>query len=222
MLFKKDKSTKCDNCNSRVEKKHNFCPYCGHNLMPENSRTYGFLGRTDSPQEKTEMPSQGFGITDKMLNSMINSLMKNLEKQFNSLEKDPDFLNPIEPNTKIKRLPNGISIKMTPLNNPSTKKNKEDNFNKTLNENQIKKMSELPRKQAKSNVKRLNNKIIYELSTPGITSTEDIFISKLESGYEIKAIGSKNLYVNNLPLNLPLKRLSLLKNKLLVEFRTEE
>ena len=83
-------------------------------------------------------------------------------------------------------------------------------------------MSTLPREKAKTNVKRLGDKIIYELATPGVSSPEDIFISKLETGYEIKAIGSKKIYVNSIPINLQLKNYSISKSKLSVEFKAQE
>ena len=65
------------------------------------------------------------------------------------------------------------------------------------------------------------DKLIYELSTPGLDSKEDIFLSKVETGYEVKAIGSKKVYVNTLQVNLPLHDLSVANNKLLVEFKTK-
>jgi len=85
----------------------------------------------------------------------------------------------------------------------------------------LKKMGSLPRAKAKTSVKRFGNKVVYELSTPGVISAEDVFISKLESGYEIKAIGDKKVYVNSVPINLPLKKYSIVNNKLLFEFLAE-
>ena len=83
-------------------------------------------------------------------------------------------------------------------------------------------MSNLPRAPAKTSVRRLSDKVVYELSAPGIESVEDVFVSKLENGYEIKAIGGKKVYVNSLPVNLQLKGFSISENKLLVEFKPEK
>ena len=82
-------------------------------------------------------------------------------------------------------------------------------------------MSTLPRTQAKTNIRRLSNKVIYELATPGLQSVQDVFVSKTESGYEIKALGDKKIYVNNLPIDLPMRGFSVEDNKLLVEFKTQ-
>ena len=87
---------------------------------------------------------------------------------------------------------------------------------------QLERMIGLPRAPAKISMKRLGNKIVYELSTPGIKSHEDVFVSKLESGYEIKATADKKVYVNSIPLELPLRMVSLADNKLIVEFNSQE
>ncbi len=179
-------------------------------------RNYGILGRFDG--EDVEAP-ENFGITDKIINSLINNLMKNLDKQFR--EMDRSIAREIE-RTEIKSFPNGVKIK---IGYPATEKQRPKTnsiLKKQLTPEQIQKMSSLPRAIAKSSMKRLSDSITYELMTPGVESVQDVFISKLEEGYEIKAIGSKKVYVNSLPLNLPLKKLSLLDNKLLVEFKTEE
>lgn len=86
----------------------------------------------------------------------------------------------------------------------------------------MKKLSSLPRTTAKTKIKRLSDKVIYELAAPGIESPEDIFISKLENGYEIKAIGKKKIYTNSLSIDLPIRGFSLTDNKILVEFKTEK
>jgi len=71
-------------------------------------------------------------------------------------------------------------------------------------------------------MKRLSDKIIYELTTPGINSPEDVFFAKVETGYEVKALGKNKVYVNNLPINLPIQGFRIKDDKLLVEFRTQE
>jgi len=221
MFFDKKDMKKCEGCGRKIEKNYSFCPHCGNSFTdPEKEKQeYGMLGKNDfiEPDMHNQF-DQGFGITDKIFTSVFNSLMKNLDKQFQNqfreMEKEMD-------NTEIKTFPNGIRIKIaTPGNH--VKKTKEQNPKKTITQSQIKKITSLPKAQAKTNVKRLNNKVIYELSTPGVTSQEDIFISKLESGYEIKAIGEKKIYVNNLPINLPLQRYAIEKNKILVEFLAQE
>jgi hypothetical protein len=79
----------------------------------------------------------------------------------------------------------------------------------------------LPRVEASSSMKRLGDKIVYELKTLGVSSLEDVFVSKLAEGYEIKAIGTKKVYVNSLPVELPLQGYTLHEKGLTLEFGTQ-
>ena len=213
MFFKK-KPVKCGNCRSKIKGKYSFCPYCGSSLANEdkNFKDYGLLGKG----EELGMPIEtGMGFTDKIIGSLVNTLMKSLDKQFNQLDKEFGKVDRAE----IRSFPNGIKIKIGHVaQTTQTKKPKERTFKNQITQEQIDKMSSMPRVKAEAKVKRLNDKVIYELNIPGIQSPHDVFISKLESGYEIKAIGNKKVYVNSLPVNLPLQSLSIDNNKLFVEF----
>ena len=218
MIFNKKnkKQIKCESCGSSTEEKHNFCPYCGNSLidLKKEEENFGLLGRDDlTVPEENYHRVQGFGITDKLINSLMNSMMKNLDKQFKEMEKQME-------NTEIKTFPNGVRIK---ISGPFASKPKRQIIPKpTIQPEQMKKISSLPREKAKTSVKRIGGKIVYELATPGVSSIQDIFISKLESGYEVKAVGDKKIYVNSIPLNLPIRKYSIIKNKLSVEFLSQE
>ena len=126
-------------------------------------------------------------------------------------------------NAEIKPMRNRFSIRIGPktTNKNIEEKPKAATSRKGPSQEQMRKISTLPRKSANTNVKRLGNKIIYELGMQGIKSPEDIFVSKLENGYEIKAISDKHVYVNTIPLDLPVKTFKLEKDKISVEFKTE-
>ncbi|MAG24371.1 hypothetical protein CMI47_02230 [Candidatus Pacearchaeota archaeon] len=223
MLFKK-KDKKCESCNSKIVGTFNYCPHCGASTIDKEkqAKSYGLLGKTDSIEDEPQV-SQGFGLTDKLVNSLMNSVMRSMEKQFKDMDKDiSKQLNKPE----VQSFPNGIKIKIAgPFTQEQTQnKPKKENIakQKPLSEKQIEQLSSLPKSKAKTSLKRLPNKVLYELSTPGVSSLEDIFVSKLEQGYEIKALGKKKVYVNSLPVELPLKKYSIEKNKLLLEFTPEE
>ena len=206
MFFGNKKKIECGNCGSKVSKRYSFCPHCGIHLNDEeNLEDYGMLGKSDlTPLSNFPVP-----FTDRMFASIVGSLMKSLNKQMMDLD-----------NTEGSPLPNGIKISIgVPQNQKIPKKTKEK---KQLTEEQLEKLSRLPRAQAKTSVKRLSNKIIYELVAPGVESANDIIISKLESGYEIKAISNKKLYVNSLPINLPINSYSTDKNKVFIEFKSQQ
>ncbi len=216
MFFKKKEkkeSIKCENCDSLVSRKYSFCPHCGYNLLDleEEMKDFGMLGRSDLVEEeliKNSIAQNSLGITDKILGSLVNSLMKNLDKQFRtSLE-----------NAEIKTLPNGIKIKIGMQQERKPRKSKI--LDRPLTAEQLKRISSLPKTDAKTNVKRLSDKIIYEINAPGLSNVDDVIVSKLESGYEIKAIGDKKVYVKNVPINLPLYSLYIDDSKLFVEFKT--
>jgi len=224
---KNKNTTKCHNCQSSVSDKFSFCPHCGESLISagDELKNFGMLGKNDVKEKdliNNNFMQPDFSITDKLIGSLMNSLMKNLDKQIKEAEKE----NIVE-NAEIKSFPNGIRIRIgppIPINQQQSQVHKKHKnvIKKQLTEEQIQKMSRLPRAAAKSNVRRLSDKVVYELSTPGLENTDDVFISKLENGYEIKAIGSKKVYVNSLPVNLPLRSFSIAENKLLVEFKLHE
>jgi hypothetical protein len=217
MFFKnkKENSRKCENCGTRSDEKFSFCPFCGNSFIDpmKEKLDYGLLGKND--MEENAFPIGNSGFTDKLFNSLLSTMMKSLDKQLQNQFKD--FNN--SEKTEIKTLPNGIRIK---ISGPFMEKPEKQIKALEIKPEKLKRMSSLPREKAKTNVKRLGDKIVYELSTPGVSSREDIFISKLESGYEIKAIGDSKVYVNSIPLNLPLKKYSITDNKLSVEFFSKE
>ena len=193
MLFgKKKKEIKCESCGKAIEDtgKFSFCPFCGNPLMDKESEfeDYGLLGKNDS-DDTDSFSLASMGITDKLINSIMRSMMKS----FNSQLKNP----PKDAKTEIATLPNGIKIRVSsiPLNQLAQKKpRKAQPILPKLTEEQIERMSKLPRITAKSSSKRLPDKVIYELATPGVKDIKDVLVSKLETGYEIKAIGDKKVF----------------------------
>jgi len=221
MFFNKKKAKeKCENCGAGIDGRNNFCPYCGVSFVDhqKDREDFGLLGREDIPDMNGDggFPAQGFGLTDRLVSSLFNSLMKNLDKQFRNqmLNTKDDF-----EGAGIRGFPNGIKIKILgPFAMQPRRRQRKQEETQKIGEVQLRRMSELPREKAKANVKRIGDKVIYELSAQGITSIEDVFVSKVETGYEIKAIGEKKVYVNNIPINLPLTKYSIIKDKLLLEF----
>lgn len=222
MIFDK-KKLKCANCNSQIDKKFSYCPYCSYSLIDKEKevRDFGLLGKRDEQLSTPVIGGGSMGLTDKIVSSIMNSIMKSLEKQFQQMDKNfsKEFMSSMG-NAEIRPLPNGIAIKISPQANQEQKQPKPKETKRTLSQEQLNKITALPKEKAKTSLKRLNNKLVYELATPGVSTLEDVFVSKLESGYEIKAIGSKKIYVNSLSVELPLKSYALAKDKLVLEFKT--
>lgn len=196
-------SKKCDNCKSKIKKEFSFCPYCG---ASSDKADYGILGRDDSMQQ-ADLP---FGF-----NKIFNSLLKQLNKQFKSLEKEI-----VRGNTE-----NGVTISITSdgfspiLKIDKVKDNVKDIKNKKiLNEELIKKLMTLPRKEAKADIRRFGDRIIYEINLPGVNSIKDIILTKLEKSMELKAASDKHVFIKSIPVNLPVKRYFLENEKFVIEF----
>lgn len=213
------KETSCNRCKNRVNKEYSFCPRCGLPMTDpiKEQKEFGMLGKHDLTEDELmrNMPiDNNLGMVDKMVGSLMTNLMKSLDKQMRQIEKENG--QPVNPQgIRIEiGIPQGKRPRKSGMpSNPSRK---------DITEEQIQRMISLPRKQAKTNIRRLSDKVIYELTAPGINSPEDIFVSKLETGYEIKAIGEKSVYVNSLPVELPMKGFAIKDDKLLVEFKIQE
>lgn len=208
-------SKKCAQCEGKLKEVYSFCPFCGIDLRnPEaDIRDFGMLGKND---EVLGAPITGgfggIGINERMINSIFSTLMKSFEKQMNNVQEgENDNMRP-----EIERFSNGIKIKLGGSARQPARK--QHTHKKAITEEQIQRMSKLPRSEAKADVRRFSDRVVYELKAPGVDNIEDIFISKLENGYEIKAIGSSKVYVNSIPVNLPLKKYSINDKVLSVEF----
>jgi len=223
MLIRK----KCQRCGRKISKEYDFCPYCGNDFRWEkaknNERDYGMLGKEDA---LNEFPSFGMPLNmGNLLNSsMFNSLFKEFDKQFREFDKEL-------PKNNVKKNGISISISMGDGKNPDVKisgfgpdfKNlKNESREKTmpkqeLTDEEARKLSKLPKKEAKTEVRRFSNKIVYEIELPGIKSLRDIIINRLENSIEIKAFSEENAYFKLLPVNLPIINYKLEDNKLILE-----
>lgn len=188
----------CNRCGKEVKKEFNFCPHCGHNIQQEKERkNYGLLGRdNEAPQNNNDIPMMPMGL-NKIMNSLMNQLNKELGGmgkgiQINFSSNIPGLENPSQKRPTIKKIP--------------------------ISQEKMERIAKLPRKEAKTEMKRMGNKIIYDIKLPGVKSTSDIIINKTESGIEIKAISDKVLHTKTIPLN-KLLRYRLMNEILNMEFQ---
>lgn len=186
-------SVKCKQCQGKIKESFDFCPHCGLDLRNpgKDSKNYGLLGKNNHIEGMPVIGGAGLDLSDKMMDSMMKSLFKILDKQMRAMGGDVQ-VQVGQPKQQVRR--------------------------KSITKEQQTRMIGLPRVPAKTNVRRLSDKVVYELDAPGIESIEDVFVSKVESGYELKAIAKKKVYVTSLPVNLPLKSYSLHDSGLTVEF----
>ena len=202
------KKQDCPKCKSSVKADFDFCPHCGSDIRnaEKDLQDYGLLGKNDVTQ--TPLVGGGsMGFSDKLINSIFTQLMKTLEQQMRGTPQQAE-------NTEVRQLPNGIIMTVNSQRKPAPKANKR----RVLSETQVKRMAALPRGEAKTDVRRLSDRVLYELKAPGVGSVDDVFVSKVESGYEVKVISEKKVYVNSLQIDLPLKGYSLNDKGVTFEF----
>jgi hypothetical protein len=221
MFFKKKKkkeATACPKCKSEINVQYSYCPYCGlHLVNPEKElKEFGMLGKNDIAD--AEMIRHAFatnlGIADKLIGTLVNSLFRNLDVQVREIRETQNL-----EATEIKNTPTGVKIRIgMPVQQRRRPASSRDA--RTMSDAQLARLAELPRTEAKTNIRRLGDKVVYDLAAQGVASVDDVFVSKTESGYEIKAIAKNKVYVNNVPVNLPLRGFSIHEKGLTVEFST--
>ena len=205
------KAKRCKRCEGKIKDSFDFCPYCGFDLRnPEKDlEDFGLLGKGNHMYGLPLIGGGGFGITDSIAKKILKNFMNSIPEIMKNLETQMDDMNP-----QVKNLPNGIQIRV----GGDFRKRKKKSGKRAITQEQVIRMSKLPRVEAKAGVRRYSDKVVYEIKAPGIDSVDDVFVSKLESGYEIKAIGKKKVYVNSIPVNLPLRGYSISEDGLNIEF----
>ncbi len=243
-MFKK----KCKKCNYEISRKFKFCPSCGSSTKKTNEKDYGLLGLDDEEKQNNLLPELGaFGgnMLNKMLGSAMRMLEKEMQKEMNGNLRNQKNLEDIENQPRVKsHLQLYINGKKVDLGEMQPGQIKRINVNKLGNrpvqpiqgildqeaptsklpmpdEELLIKSSKLPRQEAKHRLKRLSNKISYEIDAPGIKSLDQILINKLEEGVEVRLFTKDKVLTKNINLSLPLTAYSLRKQKLFLEFQTK-
>lgn len=208
-MFKKHK---CSKCGKGLDSKANFCAHCGSRI--NSKEDWGMLGKDDFEKEISSPFDDLFsGFGGGMLNKMINQTMKMIEKEMNKdLNKTQQ-----NPHSTMRLMINGQEID---LNNMQPKKEQvkkvKELKQKDLPFNKLENFSKLPRKEPETSVKRLQDKIVYEINLPNVKNEKDISIMKLENSIEIKAVSNKNSFFKIIKLSNPILSYSLEKGKLVL------
>lgn len=227
---------KCKRCGEKVKDDFNYCPYCNAPLNDLfNNEDYGMLGRNDlEPDNSIKMP---FG-----LNALFNSLLKDLNNQMQqgmqNNQNQQQNNNPNNPKGKNTKKQGGISISISTSGDkpPEIKVRsfgngqgiqEEQNMNNiqkkvALPVSDSKKFAGLPKKEPLTNIRRLSNKVVYEIKLPGVKNVSDLSIIQLESSIEIKALAAKKVFYKIIPINLPINSYNLSNGVLTLELDSAE
>lgn len=235
-MFKKKK---CKKCGKKLGGNYEFCPYCGKSQNQEkeffNDKDWGMLGKNDfleSDPFKTEIRLP-FGF-----NTLFNSLVKNLDVQLKEIDKQlGKEINQKKTPEKNFKKSGRISISISSFgnqppkikvnsfgNNQEFKKQEQEiqkqvksKTKKNLSEENLKKLSKLPKEEPSTNIRRLSDKVVYEINLPGVKSINDVSIIELENSIEIKALSKDKAYFKLIPINLPILKEKFTKEKLTLE-----
>ena len=157
-------------------------------------------------------------FTDKFMEKMFNSAMKVIEKQMKN------FDNEIK-NNRSKNMQNNPALNVQFFVNGERVFGDNDvgsrtiKINNNMSKEKLKRFSDLPKEEPKSKIRRLSDRVIYELIVPGVDSIEDVLVIQLENSLEIKALSKDKIYSKNLNINLPILRYQLVNGSLIIEMQ---
>jgi len=208
----------CKKCGKKASDKYEFCPHCGSSFNPPRQEDWGMLGKEDTINEFEQLTNSLFGgMGGKMIGKMFNSTMKMLEKEMQKGMNQPQN----QPRTQMELFINGKKINLTqqPQQNPQRQIQKQ--VKKTpsikLPQEKLKGFYKLSQKEPLTDVRRLSDRVIYEIKMPGIKSEKELSITPLENTIEIKAMTKTQAYFKIIPLGLPIINYSLSKGSLVLE-----
>lgn len=230
----------CKNCSKKIDKNSSFCPYCGTYISPykskknkkENKKSYGMLGKNDelSQENNTFQNSMLPGFSGKIISKLFDSTMKMLEKEMEkSIKESRNFTQNPNSNTHFELYINGkrvdpskIKITQKPLQQKPSQSKQASNISehktdKFFSQENSKKFSKLPIKEPKTNLRRLTDKIIYEIYVPGVKEIENISIVRAGNSVEVKAISDKNAYFKVIPFGMDILRYNLNNETIILE-----
>ncbi|VVB79405.1 Uncharacterised protein [uncultured archaeon] len=211
-MFKK----KCPACSKKIEKKFNFCPWCGHSFKKQRlEEDFGMLGQNDEiEQQISNQLNLPFGM-----NGIFNGLMKQIEKELANMDN-------LQPSNG---LPRGFKInistgqpgqqpKIVPMKQPKKKQPTTIQVEEA-DENEKERRAKLKRVDAKSTIRRLPEGLVYEIDAPGVRTVKDVVITKLEESMEVKVYAEEKCYVKSLPLKMDVVEFSVQPNKVLLKLQ---
>jgi len=211
-MFKK---RECRKCKRKVNDSYDFCPYCGNVLNENFKKDWGILGRDDNADFARNSNVFGNDMISKMLGGAMRMLQKEMQKEIKN--------NNFKPRTNFRLMINGKEVNLNNIQNqnkfkPVKKEIKTIKLPSMFSQENMKKFSSLPKEEPNTNVRRLSDKVIYEIDLEGVQLIEDISIVRLESSIEIKAIAKDKAYFKTISINFPIINYNLSKGKLVLEF----
>lgn len=214
----------CVRCGNKLDRAFSYCPFCG--AKTEKKSSSWLDGPLDFSELGTRLP--------------FSSLFRGIEKHLH--EFDQALLPKKTEKTEGKEKPfmrsGGISISISSTGGEPTIRVRPFSFGKPmlkevrarevsiepptkrLSRLQEERLAKLPKAEPSTKVRRLTDRIIYEIDLPGVQE-KDVIISKLQNSIEIKAFTKDKAFFKLIPINLPILKHRLEKGKLILELKPE-
>ncbi len=231
---------KCSNCNRKVGKDFDFCPYCANGL--KDPKDYGLLGQDDDILAFNQPIFKSNKESDTFLDKIFESAFKVVEKQIQKISEEEmkamrnssRINNNSELNGNFQLFINGkrvnlprnlAGVQIGEMNGNRITNNKIPNQQKAkmpkVSDETLKNSAKLPRKEPKTQLTRNSERVIYELDTPGIQSLNQVLINQLENSIEVRAYTDKTVFNKTLSIKLPLLQYTIKpeEGKLVLEFK---
>ena len=236
---------KCPRCKNKTSRSYEYCPYCSYPLKRVREEDKGLIDK--DLEDEFGLSGLGGGFGGFPFGNIMNGLAKELEKQFRELDRglykdidsdehtnmsveDPGIIregisisissgDDGEPKINIRKLtPGGI---MKPVRTEKAEKKVYKKFPKVkMDKKDFEKLAKLPQTEPSTTVRRLANKIVYEIDIPGVKE-KDIILHQLHNSIEIKAFTKDKLFLKLIPVSLPLMDYRVEKGKLVLELKPE-
>lgn len=229
-------------CGKKIDAGFSYCPFCGSELGNESA------GRAPQRREPDNLFDALDEQMPFMLRFPFKKLVKQIESQLREIDKE---MASEDKQTKMQNMPisQGISISISSSENgapvikvkqfgPEGKQiGTNESEKKEMKEMQkdqqklkglgkdhqekLKKFAKLPRHEPETNVRRLSDRIVYEILLPGVKDAKNIMITRLQNSIEIKAFTKDRAYFKLIPLGLPIQRQYLDGEKLVLELKPQ-
>jgi len=204
----------CKKCGKKMGKGSMFCSNCGIRL-DKMDNDWGMLGEHDETNEFEQFSRNMLGgVGGNMLGKMFEGAMRMLEKE---MQKEMKSIK-TNPKTDIRLFINGKRINLNNSDVQEQKSKKQRRKPIELPSRILKNFSKLPKEEPKTNMRRLSDRVVYEIKIPGVKSQENISITALENSIEIKASAKDKAYFKLIPINLPIINYDFSDENLILEF----
>lgn len=226
------KKIKCS-CGKKIDKKFEFCPYCGRDVQRRVNYEKARDQQVDAMMKDFEKAFNVPGLMKFPFESLVKKMVKDIDKQFQECDEDlakdsprviktglsisinssPDG----EPVIKVRQLGgNNVQFKDESMNNELKEKEKKL---PRIQDKQVEQISKLPKQEPETTVRRLTDRIIYEISLPGVKNNKNLFIDKLQNSIEVRAFSDKQAYFKLIPVPFLIKNWKLDNEKLILELK---